>query len=158
SECVLILVLEEHDLLEAELVVGRERRHELLDRRINRFEDRHAQQIALTALENALPNYVGRQRAREQNAHRRGRNPQSRYTTTEQLLIQRRREAVDNSKEPDEGGDGDEQRNGDEEAGNEAPPKPLHHRCPQWTAASSATPVRMRYHAKGANPCRRTMF
>src|SRR5262249_39458803 len=118
----------------------------------------HPQQVALPPLEHAFPDHVGRKRAGEQHACRRGGNAESGHPSTEDLLVNRRGEAIDNPKEPDERGDGDEQRNGDEEAGDEAAPEPLHHRCPQWTAASSATPVMMRYHPKSAKPCRRTMF
>ena len=39
-------VLDEHDLLEARFVVGRERRHQLLHRRVDRLEHRHVQQPA----------------------------------------------------------------------------------------------------------------
>ena len=75
----------------------------------------------------------------------------------EQAIVERRRQAVDDVEDPDEGGDADEQRHGDEESGDEAATDPLHgYSQPAAIAAKIATPAAIRYQANGANPERLT--
>ena len=64
-------IVDDHDFLESRLAVGRERRDQLLHRRVHRLEQRHVQQPLLAALQNPPANHVGRHRADHQDERRR---------------------------------------------------------------------------------------
>ena len=65
-------IFDHHHALEPRLVVRRKRGHELLHRRVDRPEHRHAQQEPpFAALQQALADDVGRERADQHDHHRR---------------------------------------------------------------------------------------
>ncbi len=88
-------ILDDHDLLEARLVVGRERRHQLLHRRVDRLEHRHLQQVVLGALQHALADHVGRHRAGHQDERRRHQHAEPGHRAAEHVHRQRPCHAVD---------------------------------------------------------------
>ena len=78
-------LLDQHDALEPVLVVRRERDDQLLDRRVDRAEDRHAQQIALGPLQQPLADDVGRERPDQQHDQRRRQDAETRHVRDAEL-------------------------------------------------------------------------
>ena len=126
-------VLDQHDAFEPVLVVGRERHDQLLDRRVNRAEDRHAQQIAFRRLQQPFADHVGGERAHQQHEQRRRQDAQPRRVGDTQLrhpleprVVKGSDEAIDEPEDPDECRHADHERHRHEEPGDEAASKPLH--------------------------------
>ena len=120
--------LDHHDPLEAGLVVGREGGDQLLDRRVDRPEHRHAQQLVSPRCSTRLPMTLVADGADQQDEQ-----PPSISTPRPGTVAgpstgrQRRREAVDETEDPDQRRDADDQRHGDEEPGDETPAQPRMH-------------------------------
>ena len=113
-------VLDQHHALEAVLVVGRERRHELLHRRVDGPEHRHEQQPCSARCSSRRPMTLVADRADESTSSAVVSSPARARRARATRAYERRREAIDDAEDPDERRHADDQRDGDEEAGDEA--------------------------------------
>src|SRR6185503_16362574 len=156
------LILHHHDALEAILVVRREGRHQLLDRRVDRLEDGHSGEQLFRASQDAATDHVGRHGAHREDEQHHHQDADARRGTSHQPRGQWCREVVNDTEYPHQRRNADDQRNRDEKAREEAASQPLTDAIarhaylqPAASAARIASPSTMRYQANGANPARR---
>src|SRR5262249_39181057 len=126
SKRIALLVFEHDHPLEAIDIVGCKRIDQLFDRRIDHPKERHTQQIAFAALKYPPPNHIGRERTDHHEGGGSRQDPKSRDAPSDQTIVERRRQTVDDTENPDERRHGDEKGYGDEKASDEVATKPIH--------------------------------